>query len=112
IEEALRLATDIAILDRGRLAQFAAPLELLEHPASDFVRDFVGTQGIGLKLLSVRKVADRMRRGETVEGEPVPLDATLSEALSLMTRCHAVALPVADAGGAVIGVITLTDLVR
>ncbi|HVC52529.1 MAG TPA: ABC transporter ATP-binding protein [Stellaceae bacterium] len=112
IEEALRLATDIAILDRGRLAQFAAPLELLEQPASDFVRDFVGTQGIGLKLLSVRKVAERVRRGETAEGEPVPLDATLSEALSLMTRRHAVALPVADAAGAVIGAITLADLVR
>ena len=27
-----------------------APLEIVEHPASDFVRDFVGVQGIGLEV--------------------------------------------------------------
>ncbi len=112
IEEALRLASDIAILDRGRLAQFGAPLDLLEHPASDFVRDFVGAQGIGLKLLSVRRVAERMRRGETAEGEKVPLEATLREALAAMTVHHASVLPVADGDGTVVGTIALTDLVR
>ena len=111
IEEALRLATDIAILDRGRLAQFAAPLDLLEHPASDFVREFVGTQGIGLKLLSVRTVRDRMRPGETAEGEPVAADAPLRDALSLMTSRHATVLPVAE-DGRVVGTIALADLVR
>ncbi|HEX5317807.1 MAG TPA: ABC transporter ATP-binding protein [Stellaceae bacterium] len=111
IEEALRLATDIAILDRGRLAQFASPLDLLEHPASDFVREFVGTQGIGLKLLSVRTVRDRMRPGETAEGEPVTADAPLRDALSLMTSRHATVLPVAEDGRGV-GTIALADLVR
>src|SRR4029077_8600929 len=69
IEEALRLATVIAIMDRGRIVQLGTPLDILENPANDFVRDFVGRQGLGLKLLSVRKVADRLRRGEPAEGE-------------------------------------------
>jgi osmoprotectant transport system ATP-binding protein len=111
IEEALRLATDIAILDRGRLAQFASPLDLLEHPASDFVREFVGTQGIGLKLLSVRTVRDRMRPGETAEGEPVAADAPLRDALSLITSRHSTVLAVAE-DGRVVGTIALADLVR
>ncbi|MGH7115224.1 MAG: ABC transporter ATP-binding protein, partial [Stellaceae bacterium] len=64
IEEALRLATMIAIMDQGRIAQLGTSIELLEHPANDFVGDFIGRQGLGLKLLSVRRVADRLRRGE------------------------------------------------
>jgi osmoprotectant transport system ATP-binding protein len=111
IEEALRLATVIAILDHGRVAQIGTPLEIVEKPASDFVRDFVGAQGIGLKLLSVRRVADHMRAGETAAGEPVRLDASLAEAMGLMTAHRTDRLPVADAAGKVVGVIALADLV-
>src|SRR6266581_9006562 len=60
IEEALRLASVIAILERGRLAQWGTPLEIVERPASNFVRDFVGGDGSGLKLLGLRKIAERL----------------------------------------------------
>ena len=112
IEEALRLATRMAVMDRGRLVQEGRPIEILERPADDFVRDFVGRQGLGLKLLSVRRVGDRLRRGETAEGEPVPLDAPLREALSAMAQRRTDRLPVADAEGRPVGVIALADLVR
>jgi osmoprotectant transport system ATP-binding protein len=112
IEEALRLATLIAIMDRGRIAQHGRPLDLLEHPANDFVGDFVGRQGLGLKLLSVRKVADRLRHGEHADGESVSPEMTLRDALSAMTQRHADRLPVADAAGKSLGVIALSDLVR
>jgi osmoprotectant transport system ATP-binding protein len=112
IEEALRLATQIAIMEGGRIVQLGLPLDILEHPANDFVRDFVGHQGLGLKLLSVRRIADRLRRGERAEGEPVSLDASLGEALSAMTARHTDQLPVCDAEGRSIGVIALADLVR
>jgi osmoprotectant transport system ATP-binding protein len=112
IEEALRLATRMAVMDRGRLVQEGRPIEILERPADDFVRDFVGRQGLGLKLLSVRRVGDRLRRGETAEGDPVPLDAPLREALSAMAQRRTDRLPVADAEGRPVGVIALADLVR
>ena len=112
IEEALRLATVIAIMDKGRIGQLGTPIEILEQPANDFVRDFVGRQGLGLKLLSVRKVADRLRRGEPAEGEPLSLDASLSEALSAMTTRRAERLPVCDNEGRHLGIIALVDLVR
>ncbi len=112
IEEALRLATMIAIIDQGRIAQLGTPLELLEHPANDFVGDFIGRQGLGLKLLSVRRVADRLRRGERAEGEPVSPDTTLRDALSAMTAHRTDRLPVADADGNPLGSIALSDLVR
>ena len=112
IEEALRLATVIAIMDRGRIVQLGTPLDILENPANDFVRDFVGHQGLGLKFLSVRRVADRLRPGEAAEGEPLALDASLSDALSIMTARHTERLPVCDAEGRTIGVIALSDLVQ
>ncbi len=112
IEEALRLATVIAIMDSGHIGQRGAPIEILEQPANDFVRDFVGRKGLGLKLLSVRKVADRLRRGELAEGEPLSLDASLSEALSAMTARRADRLPVCDDKGRHLGIIALADLVR
>ena len=112
IEEALRLATVIAILDRGRLAQWGAPIDIVEHPASAFVRDFVGGEGSGLKLLGLRKIAERMRPGESAVGAPLSADASLRDALAAMTERHTDRLPVADASGRPIGVITLADLVR
>ena len=112
IDEALRLATMIAIMDRGQIVQLGAPLDILEHPANDFVREFVGRQGLGLKLLSVRKIADRLQPGETAEGEPLPLDASLGDALSAMTARHTDRIPVCDAEGHKVGVIALADLVR
>ena len=111
IEEALRLATVIAILERGRLAQIGTPLDIVERPASDFVREFVGVQGLGLKLLSVRRVADRMRSGESADGEAISPDATLADALAAMIAQRAERLPVSDGNGNV-GAITLADLVR
>jgi len=112
IEEALRLATVIAILERGRLAQWGAPIDIVEHPASAFVHDFVGGEGSGLKLLGLRKIAERMRPGETAAGAPLSADASLRDALAAMTERHTDRLPVADASGRTIGVITLADLVR
>ena len=76
------------------------------------MRDFVGRQGLGLKLLSVRKVADRLRHGEPAEGEPLSLDASLSEALSAMTARRADRLSVCDDEGRHLGIIALADLVR
>src|SRR5919197_416143 len=86
IEEALRLANVIAILERGRLAQWGAPLDIVEHPASGFVRDFVGGEGSGLKSLGLRKIAERGRTGEAAPGQPLPAEASLREALAAMTE--------------------------
>ena len=112
LDEALRLATVIAVLDAGRLAQWGAPLDILERPASAFVAEFVGGDAGKLKLLSLRRVGERLRPGETAAGEPVSADASLSEALAAMAAQHADRLPVVDAAGRALGAITLADLVR
>ena len=82
------------------------------NPANDSSASSSARRVIGLKLLSVRRVADHVRMGETAAGEPVALDASLAEAMGLMTARRTDRLPVADAAGKVVGVIALADLVR
>ena len=41
-DEALSMASRIAVMDRGAVSQIATPAELYEHPASRFVADFIG----------------------------------------------------------------------
>lgn len=42
-EEAMTLATRIAVMDKGRFLQVGEPKEIYEYPQSRFVADFVGT---------------------------------------------------------------------
>ena len=41
-DEAMTIADRIAVMDRGRLAQVAAPAEIYERPTSRWVADFIG----------------------------------------------------------------------
>ncbi|MGI8729091.1 MAG: ABC transporter ATP-binding protein [Solirubrobacteraceae bacterium] len=58
IDEAIKMGDRIAILQvGGKLAQFAAPAELLMAPASPFIEDFVGADR-ALKRLALQRVRD------------------------------------------------------
>lgn len=59
IDEAVKMADRIAIFRDGRLIQYAAPDDLLAHPANSFVADFVGSDRT-LKRLRLIRVADVM----------------------------------------------------
>ncbi|HEY6482247.1 MAG TPA: ABC transporter ATP-binding protein [Steroidobacteraceae bacterium] len=45
-DEAMALATRIAVMDRGRVMQVGTPSEIYEFPQSRFVADFVGTTNL------------------------------------------------------------------
>ncbi len=112
IEEALRLATRIVLLDQGRVVQDGTPAQLLAEPANDFVRDYVGRGDLGLKLLGLRTVADHVRRGEHADGDALPSTLSLRDALSAFVVRHAERLPVVGAEGQALGAIHFTDLLR
>jgi osmoprotectant transport system ATP-binding protein len=112
IDEALRLATRIVLLDQGRVVQVGTAREILEHPAADFVSDFVGRSDVGIKLLGLDTVAAYVRHGETAAGQPIAVAASLREALSTMIARRTDRLPVADSEGRLVGVIVLADLAK
>jgi len=110
IEEALRLATRIVLLDHGRIVQSGTPEQLLAQPASDFVGDFFGRAERGLRLLALHTVAGRVRAGERADGVPIAATLSLREALSLMVAQRAERLAVVDAEGRPLGAIHFADL--
>lgn len=46
MDEAIRLADRICIMDRGVIVQFDTPENILKYPANDFVRNFIGPNRI------------------------------------------------------------------
>ena len=113
IDEALKLATRIVLLDHGRIVQSGTPLQMLCEPASDFVLDFFGRGDVGIKLLGLQRVADHLRPeapGDDLQGEPIPATLSLREALSMFVSRRVARLPVVDSEGRRIGNIDLQDL--
>ena len=67
IDEALLLATKIVVLDQGRVVQAGSPMDILVHPANDFVVNFMGRSDMGIKLLSLQQVSAYLNQStETV----------------------------------------------
>lgn len=112
IEEALRLGDRIVLMDNGQVVQQGTPMELLTHPVNDFARDFFGRSELGLRLLSLRQVANSVRTQERIEGEAIQANLTLRDALSLFVDRQCQQLPVVDSNGEPCGVLHFSDLVR
>jgi len=110
IDEALRLATRIVLLDRGRIVQAGTPAQLLAQPATDFVSDFIGRTDLGLRLLGLQTVAERVRAGGLAEGTAIAATLSLRDALSLFVERHVDQLPVVDAQGRAVGALHFADL--
>ncbi len=115
IDEALRLADRIAVMDQGRLIQYDAPEAILRRPASLFVETLVGSQDRGLKMTGLQRVGDAMQRH--LHPRPRDLDKpgvreheTLRQALSLMLWQGTESLPVMDEDGAEIGIISRAQI--
>lgn len=77
LDEAIRLADRIAIMEHGRIVQIGTPEELVMHPATDYVRRFVAK----VPAARVIRVASLMRPvtdgRECASG--IRADATISE---------------------------------
>ncbi len=110
MEEAIRLGTKIAAMDGGRLVQYAAPAEILAHPATPFVESLIGVGERPFRFLSLDDLGTAVEPG-TAEGEALPLAATRRDALSALLWSNRAALPVSDANGRIIGRVTLDRLI-
>jgi osmoprotectant transport system ATP-binding protein len=113
IDEALRLATRIGLLNQGRIAQVGTPLELLQQPASDFVADFMGRADLGLKQLSLRPIAPLVQALQGVTPAHAIADtATVREAISQMAALGVSCLGVTNPSGTVLGQVSAADLLE
>jgi osmoprotectant transport system ATP-binding protein len=56
VDEALRLADRLVILNAGRVVQHGSPLDILEHPANEFVRNLIGADDADLLEFRTRRI--------------------------------------------------------
>lgn len=112
VDEALRLADHLVLMDGGRVVQQGAPLEMLTRPRNDFVREFFGRSELGVRLLSLQRVSDYLRHDQKVPGEPLRTEMTLREALSAFVTHRCEVLPVVDGEGNHCGTLHFQDLLH
>jgi osmoprotectant transport system ATP-binding protein len=107
IEEAIKLGDRVALLEQGGLlAQYAAPAELLGHPASDFVVDFLG-EGRLVRRLGLIRLADVALAPLDGAAPPAPridVEASLRDALDAVLRAPGGRVAV-ERGDRVVGVV-------
>jgi len=105
INEAIKMGQRVVLLQDGQLVQAGLPDELLNRPANEFVKSFVGADRV-LKRLNLLKVRDAMMLN------PVHcLEEDLSEkVLEQMTKCDLAFLIVADRDQKLLGYVNQYDL--
>lgn len=104
IDEAMALGDRIAVMDRGRLLQYAPPAEILTAPADPFVQRLTGTAERPFRLLALTR-ADDLRQPGAADGPAIPPGMSLRDALAECLWSGRAALPVE--GG---GIVTLDAL--
>lgn len=82
LDEAIRLADRIAIMESGKLVQYDTPEVILTKPANKFVHDFVGTDR-ALKRLSLINI-----ESFTKPAPSVGINSSLEEVNSVCERCQ------------------------
>ncbi|TPK74663.1 ABC transporter ATP-binding protein [Mesorhizobium sp. B2-4-15] len=111
MEEAVHMGDKIAVMDAGKLVQYARPAEILANPASSFVETLVGASERPFRLLSLGRVRDAVETG-VADGEAIPGDASQRDALAELLWSGRPALPVKGADGKPLGRVTVDGLVK
>ena len=101
VEEALRLADRIAVMRTGMVVQYGAPIDLLTHPADDFVRALLGTHDV-FRQLSLVPVRSVMETDQDIHSKPnltVEADQDVRAALAALIAHDAQEVAVVDEAG-------------
>ncbi len=108
MDEAIKLADRIVIMQKGKVVQFDTPDNILANPANQFVEDFIGED----RLLQARpslQTVDQIMIKDPVSVTP---GKTLQEAIKLMRNRKVDTLYVTDDSGVLKGIVDLEDFDR
>jgi len=81
--EAMALATRIAVMDQGRIVQFASPIEIYRRPATTFVANFVGNPPMNLIAVEGAQADGQLQlRAEGANIGALPMTDAIGKALA------------------------------
>lgn len=110
LDEAIKIADRIAIMEQGRIVQIGSPEDLILHPADDYVARFTR----GVPKAKVVRAATVMREVGTGEGEiaaSVRPNDRIAEVADILTQTQG-AIAVRTDGGPVQGIIDRETFIR
>ncbi|PFA62240.1 glycine/betaine ABC transporter ATP-binding protein [Bacillus sp. AFS015802] len=118
IDEALKIADEIAVMRDGKIEQIATPADLLSEPANEFVRAFIGESRLNVPV-KPKQVLDIMKDDgngfHLMLNEPeytlIPFDASIHEAARILLSSGKPYLMVTK-DDRKIGVVTSSDILR
>nr|WP_247738146.1 MULTISPECIES: ABC transporter ATP-binding protein [Sulfitobacter] len=84
-EEAMTVASRVAVMDEGRVIQVATPAEIYEAPNSVYVADFIGD--VNIIEASTKAIGQDQYHLNWIEGQP-PLTATSAAPFSEGQQAH------------------------
>ncbi len=105
IDEAVKMASHIAIFRDGKLIQFDHPDAILANPVDNFVADFVGSDRT-LKRLRLVKVADAMQKAPA----SVVAEDTVESAIAKMEANDHTSIVMVGTGGRARGFLQLSEV--
>lgn len=105
MDEALKLADRICIIENGSVIQFDIPENILKNPANDFVKNFIGEDRIWSQPEFI-KARDIMIKS------PIKASAerTLLQGIEIMKTNHVDSLLIVDKENILNGIITLKEI--
>lgn len=106
MDEAIRLADRIMIMDQGHIIQNASPDDVLTHPANEFVANLIGPERLRQAKVNHLTAAEIMRPN------PIKIHAqqNLGDALNQMHQYHVDSLMVVDDEDHLTGILDLKTL--
>ncbi|WP_309084660.1 ABC transporter ATP-binding protein [Chelativorans sp.] len=85
--EAMALATRIAVMDAGKVVQYAPPLEVYRRPATTFVANFVGNPPMNLLPVEAMVADGNVQlKAEGLSAAPLPVSRAAARALDGNTK--------------------------
>ncbi|MEO5283581.1 MULTISPECIES: ABC transporter ATP-binding protein [Limosilactobacillus] len=106
MDEAIRLADRVVIMDQGHIVQNASPDDVLTHPANEFVANLIGPERLRQAKVNHLTAAEIMRPN------PIKIHAqqNLGDALNQMHQYHVDSLMVVDDEDHLTGILDLKTL--
>lgn len=102
MDEALKIADNIIVMKKGQIEQTGTPQELIDRPASDFVRDFIGAERIKRqRTFGERKLKEFLALFEEDwqgESRTISSDSTIDEAFAELAKNSRQSLAITEQG--------------